>query len=150
MSALNTILDAVVNQVGSLGISFNGAIQVVKRKLPKKGETVDPVPQITVSNREQGEDFKWYTFSNGLLMVYYIEVTIIAANNRDQLTNIPNYAQWREQIRTLFARPLLNGAPTVWDMRVIPKVFLDRRMISDNYDYQQLVVQVKSAERGSI
>jgi hypothetical protein len=126
----------------------SGVIPCVLRKLPKKGEQIDPDILLTICKAETPEDVKFYAF--GVVKVRYpIEITIISPNNMDNYTNINYYANWRQTIRLALQKPpVLNLTENTYafDVDNTPQNFLDRREISDIYDYQQIVVWVSTIE----
>lgn len=126
----------------------SGVIPVVLRKLPKKGEQIDPDIQITVCKAETPEIVVFYAF--GVVKVRYpIEITIISPNNRNQFTGIDYYANWRQVIRYALQKPPvlnLTQNTTAFDVDNIPQNFFDRREISDLYDYQQIIVWISTIE----
>ncbi len=158
-SVLNDILDATVTGVDGLDLVLSSEpsspIPVVKRKLPKKEEVVDPPVQITVCKSETPEQVKWYAFPStnkpkGTVRVKYsLEVTIISPNNDDQYTNLPDYAYWREKIRVLFStKAAFSGVSEVIDCDAKLGVYLDRDQINENYDYQTVGLIVTTIESG--
>lgn len=160
-SKLNSLLDAVVKTIQALNCQLNGeSVPVVKRKLPKKEQSVDPAVQITVCASEDVDEQKYHDFTGAMRVTYVFEITIISPNNDDQLTNLDIYTEWRESIRMRFKKPPFvvyygtdeNGAllpVTVFQMRVLPGKFLDRKLISDNYDYQMLRLEIVVIEGAS-
>lgn len=147
-SVLNSILDATVKKVKQLGLSYKGGIvPVVKRKLPKKEETVDPARQITICGAQKVDKLSWLAFGVKR-MEYVVQIVIICPNNDDQASDIEIYSFWRQTIRDDFAEPPLAGVSEVWDMDVLEGEFLNRDEISANYDYQEIPVKVTTAEPG--
>lgn len=156
MSVLNDVLDKVVEQVDLLGLALDGTpLPVVKRKLPKKEELVDPPYQITVSKSEEPEGWRWYAFPStsnpkgAIRKEYLVEITTITPNDNDQLTDLDTYTEWREQVIKLFSHPkTFAGIAQVFDCNAAPGVFLKREEVSNNYDYQQVGVRVITLEQG--
>jgi hypothetical protein len=159
MAYLNDCLDQVVKVVQALNLNLNGVIPpVVKRKLPKKDQTLDPPIQITVNAKEYPEKIKNITFANYLIATYKAQVTICSPNDGDELSNIPIYAQWRQQIRQKLQAPPISGvSPSVPPLPVgvfmnvdsVPDVFEDRKAISDLYDYQAIGFDIQVVEQRS-
>jgi hypothetical protein len=160
VSVLNDILNNVTGIVTALGLSMNGqAVPVVLRKGAKKEPGVDPVPLITVSNESGSEEWHRFAFGNGpkisptWKVIYKINITVIAANNDDFLTNLDVYAQWRQQLRNTFTSwpqatpqvPLPN-VPQVFDLDVTPESFLDLGTMQVQYDDQRVSLLVTAAE----
>lgn len=153
-SKLNALMDAIVATIQELNCQLNGeSVPVVKRKLPKKEQQVDPAVQITVCAAEDVEDQQYHDFTGAMRVTYAFEITIISPNNDDQLTNLDLYTEWRESIRMRFKKPPFvvyygtdeSGVAlpvTVFQMRVLPGKFLDRNLISENYDYQMLRLEI--------
>lgn len=155
-SVSDDLLNGTVTAVGNLGFTSptsGQSVPVVKRKLPMKLQTIDPPVQIVVSRSDAPEGFKYIAFGQRS-KEYLVLVAIVSPNNADQVSNLPLYQQWRQQIEDLynplggFASPAaiqtLAGSSQCWDIRVKPGVFLDRRMISKNYDYQVVGVGFKA------
>ena len=148
MSQLNSILDAVVTRVASLGlIKDSVVIPVVKRKLPRRQETMDSPTTITVSPPDAPDSVIYAAFG-AQWWSYTVNITVVSPNDQDLASNIDTYTGWRDQIKALFmppfASPPLVGVPLVWDMRVKPQVLFHRSMLAMNYDYQQIAVEFLS------
>ena len=149
-ATLKSILDAVKVRVESLSLtdttkgSPGGVVPVVLRKLPRRGETLDPPTQITISPPDAPDQVQ-YAFFGGQWWKYTVLITIICPNDKDLVSNIDIYTQWRESIRGLFLttdNPGTNlGVPAVFDARVRPMVLFNRGMLSAGFDFQQLGVE---------
>ncbi len=157
MAVLDNILTGVVNQVTSLHLRYGTrALAVETRKLPTAEEEIDvPLPVICVNMSDRQETAKCYCFDPAagralLKKVYYVDVTTISAGNHDFTgTGINIYAAWRENILNAFRPPWgtpIIGVPQVFDLDVIPDVFLDRQKLNQNYDYQCIRLGVVSGE----
>ncbi|MBP3956325.1 hypothetical protein J8F10_13625 [Gemmata sp. G18] len=147
-SNLDTILDAVVTAVRELNFKLTGpgSVPVVKRKLPKREEAVDPSEQVTVSGAAELDSVTPIAFGDVFRVRYRVEVTLVTSNKNDQVKNLPEYLAFRQQVRQLFRKPPLVGAAAVVDLDVVGGEFLDRGMISQGYDYQQVVIRVTTIE----
>lgn len=154
MSTLNDCLNAMQVDVASLNLQTPGGIQipVVIRKLPKKDETLDPPTQITICAKEVPETVKEITFANQVWLIYHLLITVVSPNNTDDsATNIPLYTTWRQSIRQKFQG--LNFATpitAVKNLETEQDVFLDRKAISDLYDYQAVGVEIEAVETRSV
>jgi hypothetical protein len=139
------IQDAMVTAVEGLNLTLNTVpVPVAKRKVPRRGETVDPVPQIVVVQLGKPPPPVLASFEGDLTYRYTEAVIIIAANNEDNLTNLATYQQWYESIRRLFQQPLavagIAGKVT-WTM-TNPERLIDPREVAEGYDYLSLGVTV--------
>jgi hypothetical protein len=149
MSLLNDILDAVVTEheaVDPAPTIGGKPLTVVKRKLPKREETVDAAYQVTISGVLVPESVK--RIARGKYMVMYaIEMTLITPNDHDAATNLPDHAAWRESTRARYmaATPLPTLA-TVKRIDVVTGPFLDRAMLAEGYDYDQIALNIWSYE----
>src|SRR5215831_7082230 len=137
---LDSLLNAIVSDVSGLGITLGAvAVNTVKRKGPKREPGIDDPTQITVAQAEEHERTIFHAFGQPPSTEWLIEVNICSPSNRDYLSNLPTYALWREEIKALFAPPLLFTTilwPTVgvWDLRPEPGKFLDRSDMANNLD----------------
>ncbi len=149
-SVLDRILSAVVSKLQLAGLSAGGnLLPVVKRKLPKKQETVDEDYQVTVSGAENADQTKRIAFGNAYKVNYTVEITLVSPNE-DQLTNLGDHTIWRESVRALFMKA--NPLPTVTEVKrleIVPAPFLDRSILSQGYDYNQIVLDVWTFETRS-
>jgi len=148
---LDALLEAIVADVSTLGITLNAVpVRTVKRKGAKHEIGVDDPTQITVAQAaEAHEKTLFHAFGQAPTTEWLLEINICSPNNRDYLTNLPTYAQWREEIKALFAPPaLLNtnlwNTPGVWDVRPEPGKFLDRGDMADNLDDMSVFLRVKT------
>jgi hypothetical protein len=155
-SIVTPILNAFVFQIQLMGfispaltvpsVIPSAPITVVKRKLPKKDETLQPPTQIIVCLGPKADDLGWWSFGVKK-MRYYVEITFVSPNNNDNASNLDLYTQWRQQIRNHFAKPPLVGCASVVDLDVLGGNFLPRTgKLSTLYDYQQIIVRVTTAE----
>lgn len=161
-SNLDAILNQCVTMIEGLGLTYTPPggtptlIPVVKRKLSKKDETIDPLPLITVWPIRDAENARWLSFSGWLRSAYNIGIAIIAANDGDEFSNIPTLATWRQSIRQLFQGPALGNLTTITDsLGNVSKIldvdsskdeFLDNKMLPDLYDYQTVGVFINIVE----
>ncbi len=121
---------------------------VVVRKGPKKEPAVDAATQITVARAVEGERKVKIAFGH-LATVWPIEITLIAPNNDDFVTNMGMYSLYRQQIAALFgppySAPLLPTAPGVYDLEIRPDEYLNRGDMANNVDRWVLKVNVYTA-----
>lgn len=151
MSTLNDILEAVKTDhtAAALTIGAN-ALTIAKRKLPKHEETVDAAYQVTVSGAEQVDKVVRVGFGGIFRVEYLVEMTLIIPNDRDQLTNLPEVAAWRESTRARYQAVThpLTGVSGVKAVDLTDNgVWLDRTDLADGFDYDQLVIRVTTYER---
>jgi hypothetical protein len=144
MSLLNSILDDIVSTVGS--VPFNSeAVPCVKRKLPKKEETVDVQTQSTVSGEELVDRIKRIGFGSCWQCLYRVQITLVTPNDRDQLYHMVEHTDWREGVRALFQKPKsVAGAKRV---EFVNSPMFDRGELANGYDYDQLTLEVTTYER---
>lgn len=143
-SVLDAITAAMVVMIQGLGLVANN--QVTRKLLPHVGEGIDSPPCIQVCAGEP-EDDDPRDFELGQYLVYPVEVDIIAAVNRDYVTQLPTFMQWRKQIRQLFIPAGVGGAaPTVWQTRWYAKPLFDRGDLNAQYGFIWSAFRFHSAE----
>lgn len=146
MSVESSILDGVVSMMQALELPP----PVVKRKAPKREALVDAATQITVSTGGDPEQLSQLALGGVLKVRYPVDVSIIAPNPDDYLTNLDTYTDWRESIRNKFrppwTDPIVPGVAQVFDIDIDPGVFLDRDKIKDFYDYFTVRAWIITAE----
>lgn len=154
-NALNQIL--IGSQIAVTGLNLawpatGAAVPVVIRKLPQKAEVLDPPVQITICRPDKPEGFKRLSFGKNRQMLYTVVIAIVSPNNADQISNLATYTDWRQTIVELYTPKFssqadvvaLAGCDSVRGIKIVPGIFLDRKAISDNYDYQVVAVEFKS------
>lgn len=144
MSKLNDILDFVVARQAAMNFQVNGNdLTVVKRKLPKREESVDASYMVTVSGAEQIAEAKRAAFGGKYFTPYVVEVTLVTPNDRDQLLNLADHAAWFEATRANYKAPgALSAVGNVYNVDVVQAPMLDRAQIKEGYDYTQVVLRV--------
>ncbi|AMV26118.1 hypothetical protein VT84_17095 [Gemmata sp. SH-PL17] len=149
-SVLDRILSAVVSKVQLDGTTVGPALMpVVKRKLPKKEERVDADYQVTVSGSENVDATRRIAFGHVFRVEYSVEITLITPNG-DQLTHLADHTVWREATRAVFMAPKpLAGVPEVKRLEIVEAPFLDRSLLSQGYDYDQIQLTVWTFENRS-
>lgn len=141
------VLNAIVAQIQGLGLMFGSTVLPVgKLKLPKAEEVLEQVPCIAVAPHTKPEKVTLGSFENECFVEYRAIVALIAAGNRDFVSNLNTELGWRERVRRLFQAPPLLGAPKVWKLKVEPEVVLDLGMLNSNYDYSALCVVATTQE----
>lgn len=147
-SVFNAVADATVQAVSSLGLQFGAAsLPVLKRKLPKIGETLESLPCLIVCPSTP-EKAKYLCFGK-VKVQYAFQIVMVAAGNRDFAANLGTYLDWREQVRRLLQKKgALTGVAEVFDQDAIPEVVIDRNAVNSNYDYSALGLIVTTAEPG--
>ncbi|AMV27369.1 hypothetical protein VT84_23420 [Gemmata sp. SH-PL17] len=149
-SVLDRILSAVVSKVQLAGVTVGpNLMPVVKRKLPKKEEKVDADYQVTVSGSENVDATRRIAFGHVFRVEYTVEITLITPN-ADQLTHLADHTVWREATRAAFMAPKpLAGVPEVKRLEIVEAPFLDRSLLSQGYDYDQIQLTVWTFENRS-
>lgn len=150
MSSGNDLLDGVVRRIQGINPALAARpVPVVKRKAPKREETLDPPTQYTVSIDEDGLEFEYIAMGQGSL-TYPVEITLISSNEGDFLQNLPEYIRLHEAVLDLFTPKnlplgLIPGVANVWDVRVrADQRFIDRGALYRGlYDLTRLLVHVK-------
>ena len=164
-SMLNTLLDAIVQDLVGLRLELvytqttvvNGVnvtvptpqpAAVVKRKGVKREPGVDQPFQITVCKSDLPEEQEYLAFGKSTTR-WILEITIVAPNQKDWLTNLDQYAKMREAMRSLYLPPTwtttaLGVAAGVWEVRVDPRGFLDRDQMANMFDDQTLHLLVRT------
>lgn len=154
MSTLNDTLDAVVADHQAAALTIGGsALTVVKRKLPKKEETVDAPYQVTISAAADPDEVTpigGYPGARVYLVKYRVEMTLITPNDHDAVTNLADHEAWREATRARYQKTKpLAAVAAVKRVEIKPAPFLDRSKLADGYDYNQIVVSVWTYETRS-
>ncbi|QJW98686.1 hypothetical protein [Frigoriglobus tundricola] len=148
MPAPPDVLAAILTDFRTLIAGLSLGPPVVVRKGAKKEPGVDAATQITISKAVEAERKIKIAFGH-LATVWPIEVTLIAPNNDDFVTNMGTYSSYRQQIAALFgppyASPLLPTAPGVYNLAIRPKDYLNRGDMANNVDRWTLVVDVYTA-----
>jgi hypothetical protein len=117
---------------------------VVIRKLPAAQETLDVLPLVIVSPKEQGETLEYSGFEGNIRATYPVDVVIISQNNRDVTSNnLASYMDWRRQIRDQYQIPPIPNATSGLIASTVkidckPDPILSREIINLSYDYQSL------------
>ncbi len=147
MSVLNDILDAVVTDHKAHPLKVGGqCLKVVKRKLPKKEERVDEHYQVTISGAEEADQVTRIAFGSRFRVTYTVEMTLITPNDRDQITNLADIANWREQVRARYMKPNPIAVSAVKRVEIAGGVFLDRGDLSEGFDYDQIILTIWTFE----
>lgn len=141
MSRLNDLLDAIVADHVAAALQIGGnTLTIVKRKLPKKEETVDADYQVSIYAEPISERSDRIA-NNTYLVKYFISMTLITPNDRDALVNLVDHAAWRESTRARYE--VLTTLGRI-DFRDAP--FLDRTQLAEGYDYQTIAITIWSFE----
>ncbi len=148
MSKLNDILEFVAAKQTALAITIGGnALTIVKRKLPKREETVDTSYMTTVSGAEQVAEVKRVAFGGKYLVPYVIEITLVTPNDKDELKNLADHTTWFENTRAAYqVNGMMAAVGHVYKVDVIQAPMLDRAQIREGYDYTQVVLRVTTFE----
>lgn len=154
MSVLFDILEAVQANVEALELTLSSApttpITVDIGKLPKREEVIDGLPKISITGAVDLDSRRPFSFGDKWFIEYIVEITLMAPNNRDNATNLEDYTDWRYEVQNRFRKPPLSGGPAVvYDLDVLDGDFLDREILNQGYDYQQVVVKVTTIESGA-
>lgn len=148
MSVLNDVLTDMVTSIAALELTIGeNALSVVKRKLPKREETVDSQYQVTVNGKEMVDQIRRIGFGSCWQVLYNIDITLVSPTERDMLYNLDAHIAWREAVRAHFMAPSPIAVEEVKLVVFIDSPFLDRTQLSDGYDYDQLTIQITTYER---
>lgn len=157
IAMLTQVLNAIVQDIEGLALELVYNVNnvptaqpatVVKRKGVKREPGVDQPFQITVCKSDEPEDQDYLAFGQSTTR-WKIDITIVAPNQKDWLTNLDQYAAMREQIRTLYLPPKLNNsvlanASGIWEVRVDPRGFLDREQMANLFDESTVFLNVRT------
>lgn len=140
--------------VEAIGLSIGGTVvSVAARKLPKAEESLDTLPLIVVAPsdrppREQPWDSGTAADGNArALREHLFDVVVIAAGNRDPVTGLPEYLQWRQKVSRRFGQPkALTNVAELYDTRVEPMQPIDRAAYAKQYDYSGLTLRFRCVE----
>lgn len=147
MSNYFNALTAISNSIQGLDLALSGqAVAVNIRKLPKREEGLDPATQVLVVPSETPERVEQFAYPNQVNVTYSCQVMVVSPNDGDQITNLPTYLDWRQDIRQLFQGPPLTTVSGCWMTKIVPGKPLDREKINLNYDYLDLAVEVSCVE----
>lgn len=150
MAIYNDILDAVVSQIQTLGLTLGStSVVVAKRKLPKREQGLDTLPLIAVVPSDKPETVKRLGFEDAVSVTYRVDVVVIATGDGDPVSNLDTYLDWRQKIRRLFQEWPLAGVDSVYDVRIDPDTVIDRDALNQNYDYSGLTAWFLSAEQST-
>lgn len=151
-----SVADALLNEakaaVEAIGLSIGGTVVPVEvRKLPKAEESLDTLPLIAVCPGDQRPTERpWDTGSDGrarALREHPVDVVVIAASNRDPVTGLAEYQEWRQKVSKRFGAPKsLATVRELYATNVVPDVPIDRNAYSKNYDYSGLSIRFACVE----
>ena len=157
-SVYYSILEAVGTVITNLNLNFtppggviiNPSVTVLKE--PKFQRQIDsPMPVIMVAPSIERQVIEQASAEGYVFVTYPVEVAISAAGNRDFVTNIDIWLNWRQQIRSQFCATLLPGVSQVFLSDADPDPAWDRELIQSNYDRSSLTLRFKTIEpRGAI
>src|SRR5258708_25137306 len=93
-----TILQSVQTIVQGLGLTFNAVTAKVSvKKLPANQEAAgDTLPELCVVPSETPPRTQRFSSEGQLNVVYAVQIVLIAAANRDLVTNLDVWLNWRE------------------------------------------------------
>ncbi len=150
MSVLADILSAVVTDHQNAALKIGGeSLRIVKRKLPKREEGVDVSYQVTISGAEDVDRIERIAFGSVFRVQYRIEMTLVIPNDRDQLTNLDDVANWREATRARYMKPNPIAVAQVKRVEIEDGALFNRTTLSEGYDFDQVVINVWTFERRS-
>jgi hypothetical protein len=155
-SNFNSLIDGTVSRTTALGLALadGAALIAEKRKLPKHGEQVDgPLPRLVVcpANR-RGFDVPWSTEGEGgeggpqRLREYPVLVAMIAPGNKDAISHLDDYLDWRQQVARSFGYLFLLGGVRIYELQVTPEVPIDPRHYAKLYDYGAMELSFRVIE----
>lgn len=147
------VLAAILTDVAGVVTALDLGPNVVIRKGAKKEPVVDTPSQLTVCLAPPVlgvvPDKKIYIAFGRIATVWHIQITYVAPNNDDYVTNLSTYTQWRQNIEEAFgppySSPLLPTTPGVYDLRIVPGEFLSRDDMDHNIDRFVVYVDVSTA-----
>jgi hypothetical protein len=133
------------------GATFPGlpSSSIKVRMLPKVGENLDTLPCILISPYG---NIDWFplSFEGDVNRTYYVEVSLVAANNFDFASNQEQYEGWLEQAGRLVTPPNLDATtpslPNVWRIEMVSNPTFDRGRLNQTYAYQSVLVKFDSQE----
>src|SRR5262249_451772 len=100
-----------------------------------------------------GRDEPWDTGAEDgprRLREYRVQVVILAPGNRDTITHLPDYLDWRQRIARAFGAPVpFAGGIELWRTDIDPDVPLDRRGGPKLYDYSAIEIRYRCIEPAS-
>jgi hypothetical protein len=148
VSILNDILDAIVTDHTTNALTVGGnSLTIVKRKMPKRHETVDQPYQVTISGAENVDLTTRISFDHWFKVQYNIEMTLITPSEGDTAKNLADHAQWRESVRARYmAQTPLSSVTAIQQIDVLPSPLLPRRLLVDGYDYNQILLRITTYE----
>ncbi len=148
----DTILSAALAVLQGITFATSGTLSlpsanVKRRMLPHVDESLNdgelPCVILAAGGPESEEII---SFEGHKSVVYAVEVAVVAAANRDYATNEAVYEKWREQIKRAFGRAKIDGAPSVYDVRINPGPLFDRSLLNQQYVYGSITLRISSCE----
>lgn len=130
---INDVLDAVVAQITALDytIGTQGALTIVKRKLPVKATEIDQLTpeQLIVCPSEPPGPIRPWAFKQ-VEQTHLVDLLLVAPNRNNQVANLPEYVALFQALIVLFNNP----HPAGWTLpsrtiRSRPKDLFDRKAI---------------------
>jgi hypothetical protein len=149
-SVLNMILDETTIAMSDLDLRLlNVPLVAVKKKLGRIVKEVDPDSQLTVNADPVPDKVAWHAMPNTVRMTYSVTVTAATLGYQDFVKNLALYTRWRQDVRTLVAKPGIYSRPA-YDQDVSMGAMVDRNDFNaSNNDVTVLSLDVLTTEAGS-
>jgi hypothetical protein len=119
-----------------------------KRKLPGKGERLDTVPLLAITPAERQPPRVPWDSRPAVKRTCVMTIALIAAGNRDPITNLDDTLTLLDRVAKLFAHPrtLRAFVPDLLIARCVEEANFDRSAYSEQYDYHVLRAEVDVIE----
>jgi hypothetical protein len=144
MSNYFDILSSIQTTITNLNLS--GLSQISIRKLPAAQESLDVLPLVIITPKDEGEKIDRAGMEDNIFVTYPVDVIIISQNNRDVTSNnLASYMDWRRQIRDSYQEPPIPNATAYLQqysikIKCMPDAILSRELLNLSYDYQALSI----------
>lgn len=132
-------------------LDLDGLTTVITRKLPTDRGIGDtgadiPLPAVVISTMGIEAQPQNQGTNQRDDVDYPVNVTILAADNGDLVTNQARYLKWREQINRAFRNQRLDGVPEIMICRVQPAQITAAQQFWANVYHSSLIVRCVSRE----
>lgn len=144
-SVAHDLGEIIVSAIEGLSLAVGAAEPAVEqRKLPAVAEELDTLPMILVVPPATPDRDVPFDSEGARLQEYGYQVVIVAAGNRDAVTNLETWRDWRQQIADRFGtvRPI-DYPGFLPPLKVLHDAAIDRATVAMNYDYSGLTLRIQ-------
>lgn len=144
-SVAHDIGGLIVSAIEGLSLTLGVATPVVEqRKLPAVAEELDTLPMVLVVPPTTPDEDVPFDSEGARKQTYGYQIVIVGAGNRDAVTNLDNWRDWRQQIADRFGtvRPI-DYEGLLPPVKVLHDAVIDRAAVAQNYDYSGMGLRVQ-------